>query len=382
VHLEHPQSAIEAYEVAHSLDPQKSAGRGRLLAELYGVVGNQQPTHTNLRAAKLVADDPTNPDAYRAIGRTAFEAGKIDEAWCVSRALVFLKQANPQEQALYEQYRSHETRKATGIIDEDSWALVRHPDESQVLGSIFALIWEGVAATRGGPAKSFDLKAKERMPVEHDTRVVAKIFRHAARLVNVSLPDVYVQPRRPGRLMLANVLDKGRLVPTIIVGRDLMTGYRDTELAAAVGSMLALLRPQYYLKLALPTAEELAAALAAAAHVVGVPNTRPELDEQIAAMAPEIQSRLNQGTGQALRALLARLANPIDLSKWRASVDAAAQRAGLLVSGELAATCRMLASDQAANTLRPNQRVQDLVAYSASPNYFAIRAHLGVTVTS
>jgi hypothetical protein len=251
-----------------------------------------------------------------------------------------------------------------------------------VLGSIFALIWEGVAATRGGPAKSFDLKAKERMPVEHDTRVVAKIFRHAARLVNVSLPDVYVQPRRPGRLMLANVLDKGRLVPTIIVGRDLMTGYRDTELAAAVGSMLALLRPQYYLKLALPTAEELAAALAAAAHVVGVPNTRPELDEQIAAMAPEIQSRLNQGTGQALRALLARLANPIDLSKWRASVDAAAQRAGLLVSGELAATCRMLASDQAANTLRPNQRVQDLVAYSASPNYFAIRAHLGVTVTS
>jgi hypothetical protein len=184
--------------------------------------------------------------------------------------------------------------------------------------------------------------------------------------------------------MLANVLDKNdRLVPTIIVGRDLMTGYRDTELAAVVGSMIALLRPAYYLKLALPSPEELAVALAAAASVVGVPNTRPELEAHVAKIAPHIASRLTQATGTALRALLARLANPIDLTKWRNAVDAAAQRAGLLVAGELAATCRMLASDQsiAAGGLRPNQRVQDLVAFSVSPNYFKIRQHLGVAIT-
>ena len=382
IHLDHVQSAIEAYEVAHSLDPQKSPQRGRLLAELYGKVGANQPTHTSLRAAKLVADDPSNPDAYRAVGRTAMEAGRVDEAWCVARALVFLKQATPQEQALYQQYQAQEARKATGIIDDDAWALVRQPEESQTLGAIFALIWEAVAAVRGGPPKSFELKAKERMPVEHDTRVVAKIFRHAARLVNVPLPDVYVQPRRTGRLMLANVIEKGgRLVPTIIVGRDLMTGYRDTELAAAVGAMLALLRPAYYLKLALTSAEELAVALAAAAHAVGVANTRPELQPQIDVLAPEIHARLTPATAQAMRALLARVANPVDLTKWRNSVDAAAQRAGLLVSGELAATARMLASDPlVAGGLRPSQRVQDLVAYSVSPNYFQIRQHLGVAI--
>lgn len=382
-HLDHPQSAIEAYEVAHSLDPQKNTQRSKILAGLYSTTGTSQPTHTAMRASKLVADDPTNPDAYRAIGKSAFEAGRIDEAWCVARALVFLKQANDGEQALYAQYRTQETRKATGIIDEDAWSLVRHPDESQVLGAIFALIWEGVAAARGGPPKSFDLKPKERMQVENDSRVVAKIFRHAARLVNVSLPDVYVQPRRPGRLMLANVVEKhGRLIPTIIVGRDLMTGYRDTELAAAVGSMIALLRPAYYLKLACPSTDELALALAAAAHVVGVKSTRPELESQIAPLASEIHARLTTATAQALRALITRLANPIDLAKWRTAVDAAAQRAGLLVAGELAATARMLASDQSMAGTRPNQRVADLVAYSVSPNYFAIRNHLGVSVTS
>src|SRR5258706_10744191 len=118
------------------------------------------------------------PDAYRALGRTAFEAGRLDEAWCFARALVFLKLANSQEQALYRQYQANEVRKATGILDEDSWSLVRHPDEDRTISSIFAHIWEGAVALRAGPTKSFELKAKERMPVEHDTRVVAKIFRH------------------------------------------------------------------------------------------------------------------------------------------------------------------------------------------------------------
>ena len=38
------------------------------------------------------------PTSYRALGRTALEAGRIDEAWCVGRALVFLKQATPEEE--------------------------------------------------------------------------------------------------------------------------------------------------------------------------------------------------------------------------------------------------------------------------------------------
>jgi len=380
--LAHPQSALEAYEVAHALDPEKSAQRSRVLAELYATAGARQPEQVSARAARLVEVDPTNPDAYRAVGRTALDAGRVDEAWCAARALVFLNKASAQEQALFQEYEAQEVRKATGIIDEDAWSLVRHADEDRTLGAIFALIGEAVASLRAGPAKGFDLKAKERIPVEHDTRVVAKIFRHAARVVNVPLPDVYVQPRRPGRLLLANVLERsGRLVPTLIVGRDLMTGYRDTELAAAVGSMLALLQPAYYLRVALPDLQELAAALAAAAHVVGTPNTRPELEPAVAALAPEIQKRLTRATAGALHALLQRLENPVDLTRWRNAVDAAAQRAGLLVSGHLRSTARMLASEPTPpGGLRPNQRVQELVAYSVSPSYFALRKHLGITV--
>jgi hypothetical protein len=306
----------------------------------------------------------------------------MDEAWCVARALVFMKKANVDEQALYKRFQTQEVAKATGVLDEEAWANVRHPDEDPVLSAIFALAWQAPVALRAGPAKAFDLKPKERLPIEDGTRVIAKIFRHAARVLNVALPDVYIDPKRSGRLLLANVIERGRLLPTIIVGRDLMTGYRDTELASAVGAMLALLRPAYYLKVALPSLDELEAALGAAVHVVGGTRAiRAELEPLRATFAAEMKKRLTRAAGEALHPLVARLREHVDLTRWRNAVDTAAQRAGLLVSGELAGAARMLATEATPpGAPRPLQRVHDLVSYSVSPSYFAVRAHLGVTV--
>jgi hypothetical protein len=297
------------------------------------------------------------------------------------RALVFLDQASPDEAALYRRHKGHEARKATGILDEDAWAHVRHPDEDRVISAIFALTWEATVALRAGPPKAFELKPKERMPVEEGTGVIAKIFRHAARVLNVPLPDVYVQPRRSGRLRLANCLDKGRLVPTIIVGRDLMTGYRDTEIAAAAGAMLALLRPAYYPKLALENADELEAALVAAARLGGRRIGRAEALPLAGPLLAELKKRASRPAAEAVAALASRLPEALDLARWRAAVDATAQRAGLLVSGELAASARMLSADAALlGGARPRQRVAELVEYSVSPSYFAVRRHLGVAV--
>ena len=382
--LELPQSAIQAYEVAHALDADKSPERARILAELYARVGvRESPQIAEAAvepAAKPVAD-PTDADAYHALGRASLEAGRVDEAWCAARALVVLKRATFDEEVLYRKYQASEVRKATGILDEDSWALVRRADEDLVISSIFALIADSIVALRAGSPRSFELGPKERMPVETDARVVAKIFRHGARVLNIPLPDVYAQPRRPGRLLLANCLERGRVAPVVIVGRDLMTGYRDTEIAAAVGGMLALLRPGYYLKLTLSTVEELEAALAAAAQLVGKRVGRPELAPLTSVFAPQIQKHLTRPLAEVLLALVERLPDKPDLVRWRNCVDAAAQRAGLLVAGELGATVRMISSEATAlGGARPSQRVQELVAYSVSSSYFAVRRHLGVGV--
>ena len=370
--LEHVQSAIQAFEVAHSLDPDKSPLRAKILADLYAKIGAVEPV------AKLVETTPTSPDAYRALVVTSLAAKEIDKAWCAARALVLLKSANFDEELLYRKYQPHEVKKARAALDEHGWQHLRHPDEDRVISAIFSIVWESLVALRAGSPKSFDLRAKEHLPLEEDTRVVAKIFRHAARLLNVPLPDVYAQPRRPGSLLLANCIEKGHLAPAVIVGRDMMTGYRDTEIAAAVGAMLALLRPAYYLKLTMSTVEELEAAVAAAALLVGRNVGRPELEPLVSVFAPAIKQALTRPTAETLLALVDRLPEQLDLARWRWAVDATAQRCGLLVSGELSAAARMTALAGP----RAQQRVADLVAWSVSPGYFTVREQLGITVAS
>jgi len=380
--LKQYERAIEAFETAHGLDAAKDPERVRILAELYALVGKASAAPMTERAAALVQADPSNPDAYRALGRASLDAGRIDEAWCVCRALVQMKQATPAEEELYRRHQEHERRKAKGMFDDDAWDLVRDAAEDRVVSAIFALIWEAPVALRAGPPKSFSLKESEKLKVEGGTGPMAKIFLNAARVLNAPLPHVYVQPERSGRLMLANLLDGRRIVPAMVVGRDLMVGFRDTEIAFAVASTLALLRPAYYLRLALPAPDELEAALVAAAILGGKKVTAPpQLAPLAQAFAAEMQKRLAPPALEHLRELVRRLPEQPDLLAWRNAVDTAARRAGLLVCGELAAAASMIGAEPVhPGGLRAAEKVRDLVVYSVSSGYFAARRHLGVNV--
>lgn len=376
------EGAIYAFETAHSLDPDKSPERVRILAELYALVGKQAPAKVTDHAARLVDANPDNPDVYRAMGRACLEAGRIDETWCVSRALVYRKEATPEEEEFYRRYQAHERRKAKGVLDDDTWAHLRDDNEDLLVSSIFALTWEGPVALRAGPAKSFQLKSKEKLKVEDGSRVLGKIFQNAARVLNAPLPHVYVQPERPGRLLLANCIENGALAPTLVVARDLMTGYRDTEIAFCVASTLALLRPAWYLRLALPAIAELEAALIAAVGLVRDDVTpAPELAPMVAAFSAEMHKRLTPQTAEVLRGVVSRLEGRPNLARWRDAVDAVARRAGLLVCGELEAAARMVSTEPALPDGPPaREKVRDLVVFSVSPGYFAARRKLAVAV--
>src|SRR5262249_62065371 len=170
------------------------------------------------------------------------------------------KQATAEEQEFYLRYQPHERCKAKGVLDDDAWSALRDENEDRVVSAIFALTWEGPVALRAGRAKSFQLRSKEKIKVEDGTRAIGKIFQNAARVLNAPLPHVYVQPERPGRLLLANCVEDGALAPTVIVARDLMTGYRDTEIAFCVPITLALLRTAGCLGLSPAAVSELDAA--------------------------------------------------------------------------------------------------------------------------
>ena len=92
--------------------------------------------------------------------------------------------------------------------------------------------------------------------------------------------------------------------------------------------MFAMLRPHYYLRLALPTLDDLDAALSAAARIGGRAGAG-SVEPATTMFAVQIQERLGRAATARLRALVDKLPARPDLAGWRTAVDVAAQRAAL-----------------------------------------------------
>jgi tetratricopeptide (TPR) repeat protein len=376
------EEAVHAFETAHALDPQKDPRRVQILAEL---IGRQNPDKASEHATRLVENDPDNPDVWRALAVATLNAGKVDEAWCACRALVVRRQARPEEEAFYRRFENRERRRASNVLDEDGWAHVRDPGEDLALSWLFARVRDAAVLQVAGPRKRFELRPKEKLDLSDPaspSSTLAKIIQYAVRVLNVPLPEVYVQPQRTGRLFLASCLDAGRLEPTFIVGRDLLGGTLDTEVAYWVASTAAMLRPAYYLRLALPSLDELEAVLLASSAIGGkTVQVRPQLAPLVESFGTLMQKQLSPRALGALPGLISRLPEAPDVQRWANSVDTAARRAALLVCGELAAAVRMAGAEPVRpGGPRPVERARDLLLYSVSPAYFAARRHLNVTV--
>jgi len=69
-------------------------------------------------------------------------------------------------------------------------------------------------------------------------------------------------------MQLANAREKDALLPSFVVGADLLQGRPEKELAFVIASKLCYLRPEHYLKLLLMTSSELRSVFQAALKLV------------------------------------------------------------------------------------------------------------------
>ena len=71
----------------------------------------------------------------------------------------------------------------------------------------------------------------------------------------------------------------------------------------------------------------------------------------------------------------------LDLKRWVRGVDQAADRAGLILSGDLDTSVNLIRSEPARQgAIEPVSRARDVLVYSVSASYLALRDRLGVSV--
>ncbi len=389
--LKHYQSATQAYEIAQQLDPKNElradgTDRAEILAELYLVAGPEYTDKAVEQHMRMLRNEPFKYDSYKALRRIYMDAHQYDKTWCVCNTLAFLKKADPDELQFYEQYKPRGLVKAKNVMSNDTWAKLIHPDENRYISAIFGACWQGVAAMKAFPHKDFGIKRKDRRQLPGDPLMFSKLFYYVAQVLNVPLPEVFlVEDNKPADIQLANAIEKSELCPSFVVRPHLLQGKSEREIAFLSARRLTFMRPEYYLKMLLPTNTELKVVVLSAIVMVQprfpVP---PDMAPLVQQYLPEMQKRMPPQVLEQLGAVVNRFmqaAPEINLAKWGHAVDAVSHRAGFVVCGDIEVAARMVSAEPVVvGGPQVKDKIKELVLYSISEEFFTVRAQMGLTI--
>ncbi|MDB4962480.1 MAG: Tetratricopeptide 2 repeat protein [Myxococcales bacterium] len=389
--LKHYQSATQAYEIAQQLDPKNElradgTDRAEILAELYLVAGPDYTDKAIEQHMRMLRNEPFKYDSYKALRRIYMDAHQYDKTWCVCNTLAFLKKADPDELQFYEQYKPRGLVKAKNVMSPDTWAKLVHPDENRYISAIFGASWQGVAAMKAFPHKDFGIKRKDKRQLPGDPLMFSKLFYYVAQVLNVPLPEVFLlEDNKPADIQLANAIEKNELCPSFVVRPHLLQGKSEREIAFLSARRLTFMRPEYYLKMLLPTNTELKVVVLTAIVMVQprfpVP---PDMAQLVQQYLPEMQKRMPPQVIEQLGAVVSRFiqaAPEINLAKWGHAVDAVSHRAGFVVCGDLEVAARMVSAEPVTvGGPQVKDKIKELVLYSISEDFFTVRAQMGLTI--
>ncbi len=378
-------AAIAAFEMAQGLDPENK-GRSEILAELYLVGG---PEHAEKAVAQHMAMIRKEPlakiDSYKVLFKIYMDNHQFDKAWCMSAALTFLNRADPQEQQMYEQYRTKGLAKAKQRLTDDAWRNIFHPSQDRYVGNILGTVWNAIALIKARPHKDYGLRRKDKLDVAAHQSLFAKIFNYVNQVLNVPQPELYLDPTKPMTMALALTEEKKQLIPSFVVGSELMTGRPDGEIAFAVASKLCYMRPEHFLKLAITTNAEIKVAFLSALKLV-VPNfpikpqDEPTVQQYLGVMRQYVPPQMMEQLHLMVQRFLQTKAE-VDLNKWGTAVELTTHRLGFILCGDLATAAKMISTEPATvGGLQPKEKIVELIMYAISDQYFEVRRHLGMAI--
>jgi hypothetical protein len=237
-------------------------------------------------------------------------------------------------------------------------------------------------------AASYGLNPGHRQNPAEQRSLLGRILAYVSRFIGVPLPAVYAPPGSPGEIDLVVLLEGNQPVLSFVLGRDLMVGRTDRELAFFLTKRLVGLRADRCLlwPRLVSTKGELRAILGAAISLVRPDYRLPEADPKAVRQYHTYLHRVLPSAqlapiASAVESLLAG-GGHIDLDGWSAAVEETANRAGLLACGDVMAAAREIVKEARVRRTRPEDAILALVRWGCSSDYFDLRAQLGLALIS
>ncbi len=364
--------------------PVEASPRERIVEERASSPESEIEAHR-----RAIRENPFRVDSYKALRKTHFDLHEYDKAWCLCAALSFLKKADEEEEDFYRKYCTKGIIRAQARLNEELWVRnLFHQNEDLLIGKVFATILPVVREFKVQPHRAFGLKKKHRHDPLTSSIALAKTFAYVAQVMNLPfLPELYLRPDQATGLCYA-ITDP----PASVAGQLLLSGFTPHDLTYEVARHLTYYRGDHYIRWSEPTKAGLRVLLRAAVNAV-MPEYETPHDPSgvLEQTTTTISKKLSPLAQEQLTALVKRFVRdraqpyPMDeaIETWVKAVEMTASRAGFVLCNSLPTAARM-AQNQTTLLGDPTirEKVEDLVLFSISEEYFRLRQALGIAITS
>ncbi len=371
------EAAIEAFKTAAAIKPDHALEH-KILAELYTLV----PGRTEDAIAEhqwLLRRDPYRIDSYRELYKLYFDARAYDKAWCLAATLSFLGKADREQQNFYEQYAVKGVIRPASRLGHVHWFNhLLHPDEDRFVSKIMEQVAPAVHAAKQVPDKALGLLKKHEVDPQTSTVTFAKTYGFVSQVLNLTLvPRLFLRSDTPGGL--AHV--PGSNPPALVCGASLLSGFSPQDLAFVVGRVLTYYRLEHFIRTLLPSHSELKLILLAAMRLTGFGAANPQVDATAQQLARFMQTSQVDALRQVVRKFVEGEGR-VDIKRWMQAVELTACRAGFLVCNDLSVAAKMVQQlpPEGSTDLPPKEKIKELVLFSVSEDYFALREALGIRI--
>ncbi|MGZ3473895.1 MAG: tetratricopeptide repeat protein [Polyangiales bacterium] len=381
--LKQPEAGIEAFRMSSRLKPEDMQER-QILAELYEMGGQIDNAVHELQ--DVLVRDPMRVDPYQALYKLYMKAGLFDRAWCIAAALHFLKKADGEQTAFFEERKPKGMLGFRARLDNEQWVLnIFHPEQDKILGKLFEMITPAART-----AKLLQLRAARQVPdipkkflqdPATTTVTFAKAFFGGVQILGLQPPVLYVRNDVPGALTAAP-MDP----PSSVAGATVLSGFTPQELMFLIGKHLTYYRGEHYIKTLFPSLTELKTLLLTAVKIAMPEFPLPDdMQKGVMTTAQELVKYMQPVQADGLRLVVKRFVEEgakADIKRWMQTSDVTAIRAGFVLCGDLEMAAKLIRAETVvAGDLSPSEKLKELIQYAVSEQYFNVRTHLGIAIT-